>query len=332
MTTDIKPMIASNDLLGDDAALRERFDEDGFLYFKKVVPHKALRKLRRDMTTILAEEGWIEGGKLQDRAIAIGKLHREGDEGYFRAHDRLIKLESLYSLAQEKRLTNIMKSILGKTAFPHPLSIMRLVFPNHDEASTPPHQDFPNNQGSKLLTAAWIPLSNCPRTMGPLKVMKGSHKRGVMPLKFHLGPGNRQADIENGLEGLDWYSADYELGDVLIFSAFTVHSAMDNRHITSMRLSVDFRFQPENEPLTEICLKPHFERLSWEDIYADWDSDRHKYYWKDKNYIVEDFDFGAHKLSPEKEKEAMAMAMKYEISKGDINPETFDNLRRSINQ
>ncbi len=332
MSPDIKELSPSNDLLGNDTQLSEKFAQDGFLYFKKIIPHTALQKLRGDMTTILAEEEWIEGEDLQDQAIVISKPYREGDDEYFRAHDRLIKLESLYSLAHEHNLMNLIKSVLGETAFPHPLSIMRLVFPNHNEASTPPHQDFPNNQGSKRLTAAWIPLSDCPKTMGPLKVLKGSHKFGVMPLSFHLGPGNRQADLSSDLECLDWYSTDYELGDVLLFNSLTVHSAMDNRHITSMRMSVDFRYQPENEPLTEICLKPHFERVSWDDIYTDWKSDVLKYYWKDKVFNIDNYDHIVHKLSEEKEREAIAMSLRYEMSTGEMSAETRAKLFKAINE
>jgi hypothetical protein len=57
-----------------------------------------------------------------------------------------------------------------------------------------------------------------------------------------------------------------------------------------MRLSVDFRYQREGEELTEICLQPHFQRLTWDEIYSGWKSDRHKYYWKGLDYKVVPFE------------------------------------------
>jgi len=57
-----------------------------------------------------------------------------------------------------------------------------------------------------------------------------------------------------------------------------------------MRLSVDFRYQLEGEALTETCLRPHFDRLTWDEIYSGWKSDRHQYYWKDLDYEIVPFE------------------------------------------
>jgi hypothetical protein len=57
-----------------------------------------------------------------------------------------------------------------------------------------------------------------------------------------------------------------------------------------MRLSVDFRFQQEGEPLTPIVLEPHFQRQTWDEIYAGWESTQYQYYWRDLDYEVVDFE------------------------------------------
>jgi hypothetical protein len=58
-----------------------------------------------------------------------------------------------------------------------------------------------------------------------------------------------------------------------------------------MRISVDFRYQVEGEPLTELVLHPHFGRLTWDEIYENWspDSDRFRYYWRDLDFEVVPF-------------------------------------------
>ena len=38
------------------------------------------------------------------------------------------------------------------------------------------------------------------------------------------------------------------------------------------------------------CLHPHFQRITWEDVYADWPSDKYTYYWKDLDYEVVPFE------------------------------------------
>jgi hypothetical protein len=179
--------------------------------------------------------------------------------------------------------------------------------------TTPPHQDFLNNQGTPGLTAAWIPLGDCPRRRGPLAVLRGSHRFGVLPLEFHLGAGNRQAVLPpEMIERLTWVTTDMSAGDVLVFGALTVHASLHNT-TREMRLSVDFRFQRQGEPLTELVLEPHFGRLSWDEIYEGWDSDELKYYWRDLDYRVVPFDRTAFEQSAPSDTEIIKVLM-YEES------------------
>jgi ectoine hydroxylase-related dioxygenase (phytanoyl-CoA dioxygenase family) len=301
-------MTASNDLLGDREALQARFEDEGYLYFKELIDRDRVLALRREIVEILADRGWIKGGADRDDAEAIGMPVREGDEEYFLAYDEIQKLESFHSFAHDETLMGGLKQALGDTAFPHPLKVARLVFPSEPEVSTPPHQDFLNNQGSPKLTAAWIPLGDCPMKQGTLAILRGSHKFGVLPLEFSLGPGNRQAVVPNELrDSLTWVTNDFSAGDVLLFGALTVHSALHNA-TGRMRLSVDFRYQCEGEQASDLVLKPHFDRLSWEEIYAGWESDDLKYYWHDLDFPVVPYDtspFTATEPSEENIKQAI---------------------------
>src|SRR5690606_14739232 len=123
----------------------------GYLFFRNIVPVDLLTALRDQITQVLAEQGWIEGGAERMLAKAILRPLREGQPRFFKAHDRIVKLEAFHSLAHETNLMNVMRQALGDTAFPHPLSIARLIFPDSPELATPPHQDFPNNQGTPNL-------------------------------------------------------------------------------------------------------------------------------------------------------------------------------------
>ena len=53
-----------------------------------------------------------------------------------------------------------------------------------------------------------------------------------------------------------------------------VHAALHNITEFDLRISVDFRFQLEGEALTDVCLHPHFQRITWEDVYRGWKSDQ----------------------------------------------------------
>ena len=284
------PMRASNDLLGDRDALRERLDEDSYLYFKGVLDCDKIMTLRRRMLNTLADQGWVRKKPYLMRGVAIAPPAQEGEEDYFRVYDEVQRLEEFHTLAHDETLLDIMRQVLGDSAFPHPLKIARLGFPAHYEISTPPHQDYPNNQGTPNLTAAWVPVGECPQELGGLAVLRGSHRYGLLPLAPDRGPGNRKAVLpEQMLEELRWVTTDYSAGDVIVFHSHTVHAALHNASEVFMRLSVDFRYQLEGEALTETCLRPHFERLTWDDIYSGWKSERYQYYWTGLDYEIVPF-------------------------------------------
>lgn len=306
-----EPMFEANELLEDATALRARLQSDGYLFFRRIIPVQLLSDLRDQITRILADQGWIEDGPERMKAKAIRRPLREGQPKFFLAHDRIIKLEAFHSLAHETQLMHVMRQSLGETAFPHPLSIVRLIFPDSPELATPPHQDFPNNQGTPNLTAAWIPLGDCAIKDGSLAIMEGSHKYGVLPLKFHLGAGNRRAVLKEQMSKCRWVGADFQAGDVVLFTALTVHKAMENYNPESMRLSVDFRYQLEGEALTAGCLQPHFNRVSWEDIYRDWKSEKLKYYWRHKDYVEVPWNSALHALPEEHVDEAYELELAY---------------------
>ncbi len=285
------PMQDSSGVLHDTEVLRDRLAEDGYLYFKGALDRDAVSGLRRAILGVLAEHGWIRGGlALMEGQAVLHPVHEEMAE-YAPVYDDIQCLEAFHTFAHRNDLMGVMQEVLGPTVFPHPLKICRIGFPEHYEATTPPHQDYPNNQGTTNLTAAWIPVGDIPMDLGPVAVLRGSHRFGVLPLGGHMGPGRRQAKVPRKmLEELRWVTTDFEAGDVLVFNSLTVHAALYNLTEFDLRLSVDFRYQLEGEALTEICLHPHFQRVTWEDVYSGWQSDRYQYYWKDLDYEVVPFE------------------------------------------
>jgi ectoine hydroxylase-related dioxygenase (phytanoyl-CoA dioxygenase family) len=309
------PMQPSNHLLGDEAALRARLEEEGYLYFSQLIDRERVRRLRRQMLLVLADHGWVsrEGYFMAGRCVR--EPLREGEEQYLRAYDDIQRLEDFHTLAHDETLLATMAQVLGETAFPHPLKIGRLSFPDHFEASTPPHQDYPNNQGTDHLTAAWLPVGEIPYELGGLAILRGSHKWGVLPLDVHLGAGNRRAVLSHELlEQCRWVTTEFSMGDVLLFPSKTVHASLHNASEFFMRLSVDFRYQLEEEPLTDLMLEPHFQRLHWEDIYRGWTSTRYQYYWKSLRYRVVPFeDLGVEgRALPEMSSEEIRRFVEYE--------------------
>lgn len=284
------PMRESNELLGDAEALRARLAEDSYLLFRGLVDTDELAALRAEILDIMVRTGWIFGGQYLDQAISLISPLSEVDEDFHVVYQQVQRLERFHGLAHDPALVAMMRDVLGDTAFPHPLKIGRMSFPSNYEVSTPPHQDYPNNQGTPSLTATWIPVGDVPADLGGLAILRGSHNYGVLPLDYHPGPGNRQAVLPPELlEKTRWVTTDYRAGDVLVFPSTTVHASLNNAS-DSIRISIDFRYQCEGEPLTPIVLEPHFQKLTWDEIYEGWSSTEHQHYWRDLDYEVVPFE------------------------------------------
>lgn len=306
--------VDSAHLLEDAQAIQQQFHSDGYVFIRGLLDTTLLDSLRRQIVTICADCNWLKPDvdPMQALAWTVPKIEGEGE--YFKVYDRIQRLEDFHALAHDPGVMKLMRALLGPTAFPHPLSIARLVFPENREWSTPPHQDFVNNQGTKDLYACWIPLSNCPGELGPLAVLKGSHSLGLLPVEYALGAGHRQACIPTEAESLEWLADDFSLGDVIVFHSLTLHKALPNE-TDRMRISVDFRYQAEGQGLTERCLHPHFEREEWSDIYRDWKHEELKYYWRDKDFTIVPFDTEIGSLPDDHLATAVKQQRRYDASR-----------------
>jgi ectoine hydroxylase-related dioxygenase (phytanoyl-CoA dioxygenase family) len=285
----MKAFLDSSELLHDPGAMKQRFDRDGYVYLSGLVDTGPLLELKRQIVAICDDCGWLKPGVEPMTATTWTAPKVEGEEEYFQVYDRIQRLQDFHGLAHDPAVITLMQSLLGETAFPHPLSIARLVFPESQEWSTPPHQDFVNNQGTKDLYACWIPLSDCPKSMGSLAVLEGSHKLGLLPVEYSLGAGHRQTSMPAEAASMQWLSSDFKLGDVIAFHSLAIHRALPN-DTNRMRISVDYRYQAEGDEMIERCLRPHFEREGWPEIYQDWSREELKYYWEDKNITTVPFD------------------------------------------
>jgi hypothetical protein len=288
----------SSGLLDDPAGLRARFERDGYVLLRGVVDRDVLLDARRAICGVLHDHGWLDPSRDPMAAVPRVGPFVEGEAKFLEAYDDVQRLEAFHAVPHHPSVRRCMTALLGPTAFPHPLSIARLVFPGNEEWTTPAHQDYPNNQGTFDLYACWMPLADCSMDEGNLSILRGSHRLGIAPLRASLGAGNRRAELDHRHDGLAWVGGDVRLGDALVFHSLTVHRALPNRG-RSMRLSVDYRFQREGEALTAGCLEPHFGRLSWEDIYTGWERDDLKHYWRGKRYVVDEWDESYHEIDDE---------------------------------
>jgi len=135
------------------------------------------------------------------------------------------------------------------------------------EFSTPAHYDLVYLRGgTDRLVTVWIPVGDCPVEMGGLVYLENSHRLGVkmeaefaarsadLPPEERIRAYNRHMteggwiskDLPDMARKFDtrWLVANYEAGDIVLHSPFTVHAATLNESREGViRLSTDIRYQ-----------------------------------------------------------------------------------------
>jgi hypothetical protein len=271
-------------LLDDPAALRDQAEQDGYLFFKHFLPTQPLLELRRQMLEICAERGWLAPGHdLMDGVIDEVALNRVPDDQMRNdigvsneAYHAVQKLELFHTIPHHPKFLSLYRTLFGKEAIPHPRHIARMITSHRIMSPTPPHQDFIHIQGTPKTWTCWFPVGPCPREMGSLTVLRGSNRNGVVSVAPAQGAGNL-ASILCPNE-IDWAEGDFELGDILTFSSYTVHRALRSQRRDRIRLSCDIRFQAIDEEIHESSLNSHGG--TWEEIYEGWKNPAVQYYWK----------------------------------------------------
>jgi hypothetical protein len=241
--TTVDELSPANALLGHPDALRQRLAEDGYLFFRGLLPAAEIGAAAEGVVAALRQGGWIEANGLAsaDRR-ALNPKEALGDPA-FRAAITSRGFNRIPYLAELRRTA---RTILGPTAFSYPSKVLRAIYPEH-----PPgvargryvHQDYAVSGVQDMLTT-WLPLTDIPVKRGGLAVRPGSH----------LGPPLRPRVLRPRERG--WATTDYRAGDALVFHCLTSHAALPNRE-ASLRLSGDFRWQCPDQPVpAELVLGP----------------------------------------------------------------------------
>jgi hypothetical protein len=287
----------SSSLLDHPAALRKRAAEDGYLFFKHFLPKEEIDLLRKDMLGVVDKYGWRQpdqdayGGLIDVQALnLVPEEKMRTDIGVsIEAYDDVQRLESFHRLPHHPRLLSLYRTLFEKDVLVHARHIARMITPHKSVFPTPPHQDFPLIQGTSNTWTCWFPVGDCPRELGGLTVLRGSHRYGYLPIQPAKGAGGIAVPLCS--YDKDWVEGDFETGDILTFSSYTIHRALRCQLKEQIRLSLDVRYQPVDAPIEAKSLLPHCE-LTWEDIYASWEKDDLKYYWRELSLEPSPWDDG----------------------------------------
>ena len=248
----------------------------GYLFLRDLLPTDDIEQLLAGITRVLKTAGWVHASASpgERRAVAAAAC-ADGDAAYKDVYHRVFALEDFHRFPHRPVLQDVMKLLVGPELFIHPRPVARLIFPNYERGIIHAHQDHTAVAGDAESFTAWIPLHDCPMEEGPLRILEGSHRFGLQPAE------GRSGYIKTGAErGDGWVEGELRAGDVLIFHSLTVHEALPNRS-DKLRISLDCRFQSCKRAVNPGTLVFAGSGMrSWESIYAQWEHDDLKYYWK----------------------------------------------------
>lgn len=274
-----------------DAGLSARavLGRDGFLFLKRWLPTGPLREVHRLYSDAVREAGWaLDAGSderppVADRSAACASP----DPAFLSVYHALYKAERFHCLTHRPEIEDLARSLVGDDAFVHPRIVGRIIFPARPDLTTPPHQDFFQVRGTPNFVTFWIPLHDCTVSHGSLRVARGSHTSGLLPVVPSTGASGATVAVPH--DQFDWFGGDVERGDVVVFTGTTVHMGGHNG-TDLLRFSVDMRWQSRQEPVSERSLEFHPRSdLRWDDITAGWTCDRHLR-WRDEELLIEPFD------------------------------------------
>ena len=234
-------------LVNDQGGLRRRLADDGYLFFRGLLPEAEVRAAGLAVLARLRDGGWVD-----DRSIpsiqprAVNSMDALADPA-FRAAVVSVAFNRIPYLPP---LRAVVRSILGPTAFSYPVKVLRAVYPERPEARPRGryvHYDYGVSGVQDMLTS-WIPLMDIPVRIGGLAVQPGGY----------LGPPRAPRPL--GLSEPGWATTSYEPGDVIVFHCLTPHAALPNTGST-LRISGDFRWQRPDQPApAELILGPNGRR------------------------------------------------------------------------
>jgi hypothetical protein len=275
----------SSSHLDDPAWLRQKMADDGYLFIKGFFPREDVLKARLEVLDRFQEMGFLDGNHSSQEGVLANRIANERTAFAATAAGEVVKKfnpvdmikgnQPLWDLLNSRHIMGFFDAFFGTPAHRFKHIWFRGVGKG---LGTPPHCDWVYmSRGTTNLYTTWVTLGDTPLEVGGLMVLEGSNKKGdrlkhylsrdvddyctTSPNIEKLKSGEMMYEWDGVLTknpyalreklGGRWLTAEeYELGDLLIFTRQTVHASLDNQ-TDRVRISVDTRYQPANEPSDE---------------------------------------------------------------------------------
>jgi len=259
----------SSYLLGNGEALRNRMEENGYLFIRGFFRCADVMAARGAIVERIAEQGVLQPGS--NPMDAIIKPGSQVSSPFSMALNNAPLDRLLYA----GRIMEFYREFFGEEVKHFDFTWLRAM--TRGQGSRPHCDMVYMGRGTReKLHTAWVPLGDAPLQVGGLMILENSHHKHHLLRPYlerdvdtYCRNGRHAEAIESGAKNWEWdgslskdpvslrrklggrwLTTEYEMGDFLTFSMHTVHGSVDNNS-DRIRLSSDSRYQPASLPADE---------------------------------------------------------------------------------
>ncbi|MYW63126.1 phytanoyl-CoA dioxygenase family protein [Streptomyces sp. SID8379] len=224
---------------GSPDALRERYDRDGVVQVRGVLPPGEVDEIRTAfMNQVNADPARLRSSDVVADDDVLARYPR------FMQPHRSPALEVgrfARRLILDPRVLEVVTALIGPA---HAAQSMFYFKPPTARGQAMHQDNFFLRAHPETCLAAWIAVDGCDAANGALRVVPGSHTMEVVCPET----ADRSESFTDGLvrppEGLPVVQTEMRPGDVLFFHGSTVHGSLPNRTEDRFRRSLIFHYVP----------------------------------------------------------------------------------------
>jgi len=231
---------------------KKKFEEDGFVILKKVIPEQMIDKInlflskeRIVLESIMINEGINLKKITNDDLNKINKTFSTDKKNFFRNvitgnFPKKIKGNEIFNdLFKSRKFQEKIKLLLNsEKLFMHIFPSPRHISKKNNLSIVPLHTDSQYNPHLKKFVTVWVPINVFEKKMGGILVIPRSHRTHRIKSEIRKD-GLWFESVKTIKEKLHYFQM--SKGDIMVMNQNLIHGSMKNNS-NKIRFSIDARF------------------------------------------------------------------------------------------